>query len=235
MKSALWLGLAGCAAPKQPEPNRTAPTLSSLEWSLGWAADGAEMNDDGSWSTTTDLGYRVTVSKGYIVTSLVSLVPCETDTGLASRLMEWVIPTARANHAPYDDPSLLELSAKESLTPWVHIDLPAVTFPESKYCSVYWLLSRGDADTDLSETSVAISGTWTHQDVSGTIDIETDFARAFIAELPLLAADQRSATGTLTRSAGTAFDGIDFSGANEYTVAWGVVKNLTESAEFSLN
>lgn len=230
----IGLILLGCAAQTESPPLLTTmPALTAMGWTLSWRRDGAILTSDGTLSVSTDLGYEVTISEGFVVTSLVSLVPCDTnhDTGLAWAL-NWLLPPAYASHPPFDDPSLVELQAKESLAPPRDVELPSVDFERSVYCSVYWLVARGPPESDIEGTSVQAAGQWSRNGATGPISIDTNFARAFITGLPPMDADAHIAHGIVNRSLGTLFDGIDFETANGYTVGWGVVKNLTDQATF---
>ena len=228
----MGVALIGCSAPSESTAARTTtPTLSAMEWTLDWRLDGATPVTGDRWMLTTDLGYEVILDAGFIVTSLVSLVPCDTDTGLA-RALNWVIPVARAGHPPFDDPSLVELQAKESFTPARSATLPGTAFAPTAYCSVYWLTARGAPDTDAANTSLHARGEWRRNGETGPVAIDTNFARAMIDDLPPIDADVRAAHGVVSRSVGSLFDGIDFETDNEYAIGWGAIKNVTDHATF---
>ena len=228
----LGVALIGCSGSSESTSAlTTTPTLSAMEWTLDWRLDGAAPIEGGQWMIATDLGYEVVLDKGFIVTSLVSLVPCGADTGLA-RVLNWVLPAAHAGHPPFDDPSLVALQAKESFTPARTATLPVTTFSPSTYCSVYWLAARGASDGDAANTSLRASGEWRRNGTTGPIAIDTNFARAMIDDLPPIDAETDAAHGVVSRSVGSLFDGIDFETDNEYAIGWGAIKNLTDQATF---
>ena len=231
------LAVACTTAQTDHDQQTDLPTLTALSWTLDWDADGIELGPDGSWSTNSDLGYTVTVSHAFIVTAAISLVPCtlEGDTGVFAWLSLLLGQPAFANHAPFEDGSLLELSAKEWLTPAKTVSLPSTSFPLTQYCSAYWLLARGGPDSEFEHTSIELRGTWHHGDDTGSFDITSDFARASIANLSAIPVDTRQGHVTLTRPMARLFDGIDFAKDNDYAIAWSVVHTMTEQATFVLN
>ena len=214
----------------------TEPILNGVEWVLDWDRTGTENHADGSWSVDTDRGYRVTVNTGWIITSAISLVPCTLgeDTGLFSWLGVLWGRSAWAAHAPFSDGSMLELSAKEPLTPATTVVLPNLEFSKTQYCSSYWLLARGGPGTAAEHTSLFLDGTWSKKGQSGTLFIDTDFTRARIADLDPISVTQRSPRAVLTRELSTAFDGIEFTSDNDYSVAWSIISNLTDHAQLRL-
>jgi len=229
---AMGLILFSCAEHRESTAQSTSsPALSAITWTLGWQLNGASLDGDAPLTMVTDLGYEVTIDKGFVVTSLVSLVPCEADTGLA-QAMNWFVSTAHASHPPFNDPSLVDLHAKESFTPPRNAELPTVEFDRRVYCSVYWLIARGATGGDLENTSFRATGNWQRDGKTGPLSVDTNFARAYIADLPPMRPDAHAAHGVVNRSIGTMFNGIDLETANEYAVGWGVVKNLTDQAEF---
>ena len=104
---ALALLLAGCPtadtdAPlvegEAPDVDTTELAVHSADWNLAWTDDAADAG--GRWTTTTDLGYTVTVEAGWVVDYSVTLAPCDTSV-VASRtdrvLSLLGIGTAHAN------------------------------------------------------------------------------------------------------------------------------------------
>jgi hypothetical protein len=213
------------------------PTLTALSWTLDWDTDGIDLASDGSWSTSSDLDYTVTISHAFIVTAAISLVPCtlESDTGIFAWMSLFLGQPAFANHAPFDDGSLHELSAKEWLTPSKSVSITSTSFPLTQYCSAYWLLARGGPESEVEHTSIELRGTWRHGDDAGSFDITSDFARASIADLSPIPVGTRQGHVTLTRPMARLFDGIDFAEANDYAIAWSVVHTMTDQATFVLN
>jgi len=202
---------------------------------MAWEESQIETLANGGWSTTSDLGYRVEVEEGWVLTYLLSLVPCETaaDTG-ALAWLGWVLGSpALADHAPFSDPSLVELSAVEAFDAPRTLGLGPFGFPEQTYCSVYWLVARGEPDTTAAGTSLRISGTWQRGAETGLVDIDTDFALALIEDIPPINLDQSELQVTLTRPLATLFDGIDFAQANSYQQSWKTLSNLVEGTDIS--
>jgi hypothetical protein len=202
---------------------------------MAWEESQIESLDAGGWSTTSDLGYRVEVEEGWVLNYLLSLVPCdsEPDTG-ALAWLGWVFGSpAHADHAPFSDPSLVELSALEPFDSPRTLNLGPFGFPEQTYCSVYWLIARGEPGTAAGGTSLRIRGTWQRGTETGAVEIDTDFALALITDIPPISADQSGLQVTLTRPLSTLFNGIDFAAANPYQQSWDTLSNLVEGTDIA--
>ena len=213
----------------------TTPTLTSVEWVMAWDGSATETRETGGWSTTSDLGYEIEVDEGWVLTYLLSLVPCETeaDTG-ALAWLGWIFGApALADHAPFSDPSLVELSAVEGFDSPSTLSLGPFDFPEQTYCSIYWLVARGEPETAAAGTSLRVSGMWQRGSETGVLEIDTDFALALIEDIPPISMDQSDLQVTLARPLATLFDGIDFADANSYQQSWQMLSNLVEGADIS--
>ena len=138
-------------------------------------------------------------------------------------------PTPAMNAGSIEPSSSVEIALKRSAG---SATLPGTAFAPTAYCSVYWLTARGAPDTDAANTSLHARGEWRRDGETGTVAIDTNFARAMIDDLPPIDAEVHSAHGVVTRSVGSLFDGIDFETDNEYAVGWGAIKNLTNQATF---
>jgi hypothetical protein len=235
MTLGLLLGLMGCAAESKQDVEETTatPELSSLSWTLEWDHSHTESTDSGGWVTTNDQGYRVEVDSGWAVLYALSLVPCD----LASKQPEtsvwgWLFGrSAWANHAPFDDPSLVEFSIPERLDPPIDQQLGPIQFPVDTYCDTFWLVARGDPGTESDGTSLALTGTWSRGDMSGRVELDSDFALALYEPLSTVPVATRGLHVTLRRSMHTLFDGIDFENDNHDTQAWRTVSNLIEDTD----
>ena len=232
--------LLGCGGTGGAETAQTStPRLTSVEWVLTWDESPLEPDETEGWATTNDLGYRIEVVQGWSISYLLSLVPCETeaitDTGMLAWL-SWIVGApAIADHAPFSDPSLLELSAIEDIDRPRSLKLGPLAFPEQTYCSVYWLVARGDRDTEAEGTSLKLSGVWSRGEQSGVLEIDTDFSLALIADIPPVASHKTHAQVTLTRPLARLFDGIDFAESNGYKQSWQALSNLVEGTEITAN
>ncbi len=237
MKVLSWLFVVGCAAPESLlGTETTTPTLSGIQWVLGWDLSDIELSESGSWSTRTNNGYSVTVHEGWLVSSAISLVPCslDADTGLADRTAPVQAQPNVDAHAPFSDASMLELNAREVLTPPISVTLPELQFSPNQYCSSYWLVARGGPGTDQEHTSLFVRGEWNKADATGQFEIDTNFARASLNPLASIDSANSRPSGRLSRPLSSAFDDIEFTEDNEYAVAWQVILNLTEHASISL-
>jgi hypothetical protein len=212
------------------------PSLTGVEWVLAWDDAGIENHSDGTWTVMTNMGFQVHVIDAWLMTSAVSLVPCDfnEDTGILSWLGFILGQPAVAAHAPFSDETMLELSSKESLTPSSTIELPRLDFTENQYCSSYWLLARGGPGSQAEHTSLYVQGTWSKGARQGLIGVDSDFTRAHMEPLEPVALSLKTPRAVLKRRLSTAFDNIDFENDNDYTVAWRTIWNLTERVDFQL-
>lgn len=218
-------------------------TLRAARWRAGWGLAGADVRSEGGFRTTTDAGYTVTVSEGWLVDYSVTLVPCDEPTeSVALRMLG--IGTAHAHHGEFDDPSQLEPVVVEEVADGERppVDLGGANFPGAEYCGVHWLLARGDADSLAPDGSSAggrslhLVGTWERDGEVGPIQIGTSLAQGMLRTIDDAAVEGigDGATITIDRQLGTMFDGIDFATAHGNLVDWEVVSNLVEQATVSI-
>jgi len=145
--------------------------LSAAVWTLAWDTSGAEFPEAGGLEVETDLGYRVHVDDGRILSHSVSFGPCDAATQARSDgpaglfggpATEGQAPGARATgglgwawrlvasglsvraaaaHTSDTDPSMIEASLVEDLTSPRETEV-STGFAASRYCRAHWLLAR---------------------------------------------------------------------------------------------
>jgi hypothetical protein len=203
-----------CAAPGTP---------LAITYLAAWDADGARTNDDGTWSTTTDLGFDVRVLDGQLTTYATTLVPC--DAGTVSARVERVRailgpPIAHAGHLDHPDASMIEPNAMETIAPGETTTLGTSDLATSaSYCRVHQLVggrvdTSGETPVRLPSLSIALDVT----DAAGapvrTVDLSTTIATGTLADLPARPDGAMALEVTWTRPLARLFDGIDFSDAS---------------------
>jgi hypothetical protein len=222
--------------------------VSAASFTLAWDTEGLELDPDGGFSVTTNLGYRVRIDRGFHVSHGVSLAPCATNEVAAASVFGLAIRSAHA-HTEDEDPSAMEpLVISDLARPGV-MELGASAFTPARYCGVFWLLARGMPGAvtgdglDMSNRSVFFSGAWQRGDASGPVDIDTWWPQGKLEDLAAVtdpaAFDAASTDGavrfafvTIRSPLGRAFDGVEFAADAEAVIEDRIVDNLTAGAEF---
>ena len=211
-----------------------------LDWSWG-KAKAAE--GDAGWDVVTDQGYAVHISRGYLVTYSLQLVPCdelEHESGDAGDWFRELVGVGRAHaghSAEGEDPSLLDTAWVEALVSPAAVGFGEVQPGVGTYCGVHYLMARSDdkgrnfpGDIDMLRKSLYLEGTW--RAPGGTEDtpftVFTTYANGVIAQ-PFedhVDSTANDVNVVVTRDLGVWFDAIDFATANDNAVAWQIVKNI---------
>ncbi len=225
---------AGCAAaPSSEPPGDAAPsetpawTVEGVDWTLGWDLDGTERVADGR-RFTTDLGYDVTLEAGVVVTSALTLAPCEPATVAWHELLG--VGTARAHHGEFCDPSLIELQVGEDLVDPVERAV-AARFEPGTYCGVHWSIARPDPGrrgidgNPKPRNSLGLRGTWTRGEEVGAFAWTTDWADGRGREFAG-GADGGVIAARIERPVASLLDGIDLARATEDQAMWATLENL---------
>lgn len=202
---------------------------------LAWDAGGVTTSPDGSWTTTTDLGYTVTVTAGELTTHTVTMVSCPHGHGLFGWLFGILGPgIADAGHRSGGDPALVGGAVGESLTEPDDIVLGTTTVDEPAYCEGHTAWGASDADV----ATVVIEATWTAPDgTTGVIDLATTIDWGVGGDLTDGTATVHVEVGEPTtvevrRSLSTMFDGIDLASSDDTELAMGILRALADSTEF---
>lgn len=204
---------------------------------LAWDTNGVTWNPDGTWSTTTDLGYSVTVEAGSLTTFSATMVACDHSHGIFSWLFGTIGPRiALAGHGGDDDAALIGGPISEPLTDPQAIEFGTTTVHEPAYCVGHtnW------GTVDPTEPTLVVTATWIGPDgTTGTIDVATTIDWG--VDGPLTLDDQevhievgQSAVIEIRRSLATMFDGVDLSTDDERTVAMGIYRALAASTVFAV-
>ncbi len=230
LAAALGLVVACQAAAFDYDP-ATGVSLDRVRYRLTWDATGTEPAAGGGWTTTTDLGYEVEVTRGYLVSYAVTLAQCES-TATASLLP---VAPAMAWHGEANDPSI----AGDVVEPMVgsrELDLD-VAFDAADYCRVFYLVAAADGatshlpdDVGMELTSLYLEGSWRAPGGAWTpFAVRTELAGGVLEEIGDVLVDLTDGTGAdveIQRPMATLFDGITWPDATDDVVAWDVLSNL---------
>ena len=220
--------------------------LRGTTWSLTWDKARITPAEGGGWTTTTDLGYRVHVTSGWLVDYSVSLGLCATgdqDGGASALARLFRVRSARAHED--GNASTIDLQHAEDLTGSLEPRQPwSAGFPAERYCRVHWLAGRGDArvdspdGVDLQGLSLVVAGTWERDGERRDLAVSTWWPQGYLVDLDTLViakapddGEARVAHITVKRSLGTLFDGIDLASATGEVLAGRALENLARYTE----
>jgi len=247
----LALTLAGCRqAPPSPAPHH-------VRYRLDWAVEGAEGRGAAGWSVTTDLGYRVHVTRGYVTSYSMELVECPrqspTPIARAGDVLRALAGegTAFAGHsAGTPNPAAIRPMRIESLTSPAPAEVGDVLLQPQAYCQLHYLIARAgpDAvgfpgDVEMHDTSLHVEGTF--RVPGGTTDMPFTvhtavangglFDRATGAREPMRFDTGTSALQvTVRRRLARMFDGVDFATMTDRMVASQILKALIDHVEVEI-
>lgn len=169
--------------------NSGALTPGEVRYRLDWDHTRLEATPEGTWATTTDRGYRVTLTRGWLTSYQMSMVPCwliegtgariapGDDTGRSPlhRLWSLIGGVAHAGHDDEPDPSLIDASRVEVLADLASSAFGAVRVPAETYCKTHYVAARSDDDTtgmpsgiDYDRITMHLEGTWALADGTPT-------------------------------------------------------------------
>ncbi len=212
-----------------------------IRYTLDWEWGAAQPNRGGGWTVVNDLGYRVKVSGGTLVTRGLELLPCHTmPAAQPMALLRWLrLPSALAGHSSLlPNESRITNSYTEDLSrPQARLlESRVVTDPE--YCQAHYLAAR-PRGTGPGATVLELTGEWSRDSGarSGSFEIRSTAAYGEIKELlsgPDGLPAPRSIVGGLevsvVRSLGSLFDGIDFASANPDELGMALTRTLVSKA-----
>lgn len=249
---ALAAGLltAGCS-----RNDAAPPPAHSVSYVLEWKKTKVEQGSaGGAWELTNDLGYRVGLTRGYVVTRSLELIPCNPvpPISLLHRLGDFIGPRpAYAGHSAIADPSATKAAEVESL-----LDTqphPAGTLPlgPQKYCQAHYLIARAEpsanglpVEVDLVDQSVRLEGWFRPPGIEEQTPfaVATGIANGKLFELPRRQGQPSLALDTATASAvilvrrdlDSIFDHVDFAKMDAKRIGREVLANLINNAEIEL-
>lgn len=224
--------------------------ISAAVWTLAWDDEGVSYPEAGGFEVETDLGYRVHVESGWVLSHSVSLGPCETASAPAEASWWGLgVRTARA-HTGSTEPSTIETSRIEDLLSARDVEV-SNSFPAARYCRAHWLLARPTGETagaegvSMENRSVLLNGTFERGGVAAGFAIDTWWPQGVLIDLPLTMdgaeheaarrdGEPRHAFVTVTRYLGRMFDGVDFEVASQDEIDGRVLDNLAGGADIEV-
>ncbi|MBK8257515.1 MAG: hypothetical protein IPK82_33205 [Polyangiaceae bacterium] len=225
--------------------------ISAAVWTLEWDTHSVTPLGGGGFEVTTDLGYRVSVEEAWLLSHSVSFGSCDTLSQFAGNKPPekhpWYdflpIHTAWA-HTEDTDPSTLETSYVEDLTKPSNLEF-STAFTPARYCRAHWLLARATNPTqgaigpDMAQRSLYIKGFYEKEGKRSSFLIDTWWPHGLLVDLSDLTqsteyenarrdGEPRHAFVTVTRSAATLFNGIDFETATNDELTGLTLNNLVD-------
>lgn len=217
--------------------------LSAATWTLDWNTEGIDFDENGGFSVTTNLGYRVHVNSGHLVLHRVALIPCASQPSETASFVDISVRSVFA-HEDESDPSSMETLAIFDITHPTAREIGANSFSPLRYCQAYWLIARGmDGATtaeglDMSNRSLIIDGSWERGSESGPLSIDTWWPGGTIMNMQSLvepndfstAASETSvhfAFTTINIAMGQMFDDIEFNSDSDGMITDTILDNLT--------
>lgn len=173
--------------------------VGTVTFELAWDLSGVTWTGDGEAQLETELGYQVTLTRGYLTSYSVQLVACEDDeasvaTPTASR--GWLADllgsgVAYAGHS-YDseNPMAWEQPLVESLTAPADRVMGEVDSTGLSYCGVHYLAARADddavdmpGDADMQRVTLVLDGRWSHGEANGQFSLTSGLANGVLHDL----------------------------------------------------
>ena len=257
---ALLLSLLAGACARMPEPaNARAAAPHVVTYALDWARDDAGVTPpdaDGAFTVTSDLGYAVRVTRGWITSYGVELVECPRAAAAApaplarAAAVVWsaLEGTAWAGHsADAPNPAAAHPMQVESLVAPAAHDVARIELAPQAYCKLHYLLARAGAEArglprepDMVGTSLHVEGTFrapgSASDVPFTLHTASAYGalveHAGPAPQPLrVDTGDHDARITVRRHRAHMFDGVDFARMPERAAAMQVLRALVEHVD----
>jgi len=248
--------LAGACGPRPAAP--ALRTAHRVEYRLDWVWERATATSDGAaWEVVNDLGYRVRVTRGYVVSYSMELVECPKErtpisVGSLGRLPRSIFEsTAFAGHASgTPNPAAIHPMQVESLTAPRARDAGTVTLAPQTYCQLHYLVGRASRDAaglppdlDMVDTSLHIDGTYVAPGASTTVPFVIHTAAAYgalfdhAAHMPAIRVDTGSngARVVVRRHLGSIFDGVDFAQMRPPVMASQTLKALIDHVDVQID
>lgn len=208
-------------------------SLSSGIYQLDWSAGSQDVY---AFPLENNLGYQISIQKGYLSSYSVRFYPCVD--GFSSKI-SLPISSAFAGHSDI-------LVAGNWSQPWVEnlLGLEEVvqekSFAEHVVCSLVYTIARADGssqnlpiDIDLNNLSLYIEGSWQKDDEAGDFIWESNLPaeRVFPLKNCVQAGENihsKSMKIQLTRDISRAFDDIDFVSEDSQRGALQLITNIVQ-------
>jgi hypothetical protein len=245
---ALVLPLQSCTG-NDGSDGASHPVRYVLEWKRSKVRDLAPQE---GWEVVNDLGFTVRVTRAYLVSRSIELVPCTPQAPKLSLRDAWdelIGPRpAFAGHSTVADPSASTSAQVESLQRADTSRLPALYPGAQRYCHAHYLIARADtqatglpADVDMVDQTLRFDGEFQRP---GATTFEPFTVRTAVANGKLvvfgnltdgaLDTGRNAAVVIIRRNLDTVFDRVDFSTMNEKRIAREILQNLIDGVEIDV-
>ena len=245
----LWIPLAFISCVEQSKIENTTfdnetkgVDISSVIYNIQWDKKGIEHHDSGGWTVQTDLGYKVYLRKGFLVTYAATLKRCTVNKDKGTLWFpDFLFSTAWAGHGLYQDPSAVHSTIVEDLSTLKTRFLGSASFPKASYCGTEMLLARSDAktqnlpeDIDMLQYSLYLDLLWSKQDSKPIpLEVKIKLSHSGSAPFSTISAQGNSLSITQTRLSSGLFDQIDFKTEIPERAARQVLRNVIKDAVWS--
>jgi len=226
--------------------------LREIVYDVGWRWGDIERSDD-SWQVVNDLGYVVTLSRGYIVSYSMELVECtdgsdEGDT--ASTPLDWLRPRpAFAGHPSGTNPAAIYTSRVESLIALEASEAGRLTVAPYRYCRLHYLIARGQEgtadlpdDADMIGASVVVEGTYVHTDALSAGDVgatpfsyRTAIANGLLVDIEPIDVSNGDVSVYIERDVRGLFDGVDFAIMSDREIEFQLLRQLIDGSSVDID
>jgi len=248
----LTLVAAGCRGAAVAAPPVT-PAPHAVQYRLTWATDDVTPTSDGAaWEVTTNLGYHVRVTRGWVTSYSMELVECPRSARTTDGLLWLVSPAAAwAGHASgTPNPAAIRPMQVESLMDGAAHDAGTVTLAPQAYCQVHYLVARAGSDArglptgiDMVDASLHVEGSYRAPDatIDASFAIHTGSAYGQLFErvgnppTPLRVDTGASALDVeVRRRRSRLFDGVDFARMPVKSAGLRMLQALVDGAEVTI-
>jgi len=190
-----------------------ATATGTVTYRTQWDAAGVTASADGSWTTTTELGYAVRVDSGSVATFTMTLVSCPHSHGILGAAAALLGPgIASAGHSAADDPALLGIGTADAIGVGTTLVRGTVTVHEPAYCEGH--IAWGSTD---GGSTLVVSGWYTAPGATESLPflIDTTLAWGRKVELTTSSRPVHVEVGdpieiTVVTTLSGLFDGVDF-------------------------
>jgi hypothetical protein len=232
-----------------PDGDDATSALSAAEvrYHLAWDWGDAQPTDKG-WRVTTDRGYEVEVTGGFLITYSVQLAPCTDEELGGGRDLRRLFGIGRAwaGHGGEEDPSAWLTGIAEPLATPRQVSLEPVSLDSGIYCRAHYLVAR--AETKARDLPDEISMVGTSLYVIGTAALDGGEPQPFsiwsalpIGQLtawsdPVSTIDLSDGDVdiTVTRDLGRLFDGVAFQTMSDESIEKTVLLGLIDRLRVAL-
>jgi len=235
----------------------TTPTAQAavITVELAWTHQKAKIIDN-SVMLQTDLGFNVVLTKGYLTTFALTLLPCKQENGnwirrFAGQALAQLSPIrpANAGHGQGLLANQLRQSIVENLLTRAPVRLGSFEPPEDTYCQVHYLTGhailrtqRLPRDVSMVGASLHLQGAYKRRSDSQSTPFTIRTKEAFGEYAPrrpgtsvLLKFDRQGPMRVqIVRDLDSLFDGLDFTRLKKDLWGRHVLRNITSSLNVSV-